>query len=49
LKESGLKLLRIPSAPTPHQIDELAKRHASRDKLHQTWLDFLYWDSALEA
>lgn len=48
LKESGLRLLRAPFVPTPHQIDELAKRHSTKDKLHQTWLDFLYWDSDLE-
>ena len=49
LKESGLKLLRKPFEPTPHQIDECAKRHASKDDLHETWMDFLYWDVALEA
>jgi hypothetical protein len=41
--------LRSPYEPSPHQIDEFAKRHASRDNLHKTWLDFLYWDADLEA
>ncbi len=49
LRESGLRLLRSPYEPSPHQIDEFAKRHASRDNLHKTWLDFLYWDADLEA
>ena len=49
LKQSGLKLLRAPAEPTPHQIDEMAKRHALKDDLHETWMDFLYWDATLEA
>ena len=49
LKQSGLHLLRRPSEPTPRQVDEAAKRHAPRDNLHKTWLDFLYWDASLEA
>ncbi len=49
LKQSGLHLLRRPSEPSPRQVDEAAKRHAPRDNLHKTWLDFLYWDASLEA
>ena len=49
LRESGLKLLCTPIEPTPHQIDEAAKRQAPREKLHRTWQDFLYWDASLEA
>ena len=41
--------LRKPTQPTPHQLDELAKRHAPKDNLHETWMDFLYWDSALDS
>ena len=48
LKASGFQLRRMPSEPTPHQLDDLAKRNSSKDNLHATWLDFLYWDSALE-
>ena len=48
LKRSGLHLRRHPGEPTPHQIDDAAKRHAPRDNLHKTWLDFLYWDADLE-
>ncbi len=49
LRESGLRLTHAPTEPTPHQIDDAAKRHAPRDNLHRTWLDFLYWDADLEA
>jgi len=48
LRESGFHLRRMPQEPTPHQLDELAKRSSAKDQLHGTWLDFLYWDSALE-
>ena len=49
LKQSGLRLRCYPVEPTPHQIDEAAKWHVSRENLHRTWLDFLYWDADLEA
>lgn len=49
LKQSGLRLRSVPAEPTPSQIDEAAKWHVSREKLHRTWLDFLYWDAQLEA
>ena len=49
LRESGLRLRRLPAEPAPHQVDDAAKRHAPRDNLHKTWLDFLYWDADLEA
>ena len=48
LKASGLRLLRAPYEPTPHQIDQCAKAHAAKDELHETWLDYLYWDTPLE-
>ncbi|HYZ62128.1 MAG TPA: HNH endonuclease [Acetobacteraceae bacterium] len=48
LRESGMRLLRKPEEPTPHQIDEMARRYAPKDNLHETWMDFLYWDAALE-
>ena len=49
LRESGLRLLRAPYVPTPHQIDDMAKKLSSKNNLHETWLDFLYWDSTLES
>ena len=40
--------MRKPFEPTPRQLDSIAKRlPVAKDALHQTWLDFLYWDSEL--
>jgi 5-methylcytosine-specific restriction endonuclease McrA len=49
LRESGMRLLCVPAEPTPHQIDEAAKRYSPRNNLHRTWHDFLYWDADLDA
>lgn len=50
VREAGLTLLRKPFEPSPYQLDQAAKRCGSlKDSLHETWLDFLYWDIALEA
>jgi 5-methylcytosine-specific restriction endonuclease McrA len=47
--EAGLKLMRKPVEPTPAQLDAAARRlPPGRGKLHQTWMDFLYWDSLLD-
>ena len=48
LQGSGLKLRRQPYQPSPHQLDECAKRLQYKDVLHASWLDYLYWDSTLE-
>lgn len=48
LKAAGLHLLRQPYQPTPQQLDACARRLQRKDDLHATWLDYLYWDSALE-
>ncbi|WP_046867702.1 HNH endonuclease [Microvirga massiliensis] len=48
LKQAGLRLLRQPFEPTPHQLDECARRLQHKDVLHESWLDYLYWDSALD-
>lgn len=49
LKQAGMKLLREPFVPSPHQLDASAKRLRHKDQLHESWLDYLYWDSTLEA
>jgi len=47
--EAGLKLMRAPFEPTPRQLDNIARRlPMAKDGLHQTWMDFLYWDCELE-
>ena len=48
LKQSGLTLRRPPFEPTPTQLDGIARRQPIPDNLHDTWLDYLYWDSTLE-
>jgi len=48
-KEAGMRLLRAPFESSPRQLDDIARRlPMAKDGLHQTWLDFLYWDSELE-
>jgi 5-methylcytosine-specific restriction endonuclease McrA len=48
-KQAGLKLLRQPFEPTAHQLNAAARRLPwSKEDLHQTWTDFLYWDAELE-
>ena len=43
-REAGMKLLRAPRAPSPHELDKIGRKLARVQKeLHQTWLDFLYW------
>ncbi|OAN54588.1 HNH endonuclease [Paramagnetospirillum marisnigri] len=47
-REAGMRLLRPPFEPNPHQLDMAAKGCADHSEtLHETWLDFLYWDIAL--
>ena len=46
--QAGLKLLRRPFEPTPWQIDASARQVAAiKEDLHQTWMDYLYWDTEL--
>ena len=40
--------MRRPFEPTPMQLDAIARKQPAPDNLHETWLDYLYWDSALE-
>ncbi|VDC30111.1 HNH endonuclease [Pseudogemmobacter humi] len=47
--QAGMKLLRPPFEPTVHQLDRAARSlPVPRGDLHQTWMDFLYWDAELE-
>ncbi|MDO9707190.1 HNH endonuclease [Paracraurococcus lichenis] len=48
-RQAGMRLLREPREPSPHELDSAARRlHWATTDLHQTWLDFLYWDSEIE-
>ncbi|MCE4223516.1 HNH endonuclease [Methylobacterium sp. C25] len=50
LDQSGMNLRRKPFEPSPYQLDAIARRlPKAKNELHNTWLDFLYWDSPLES
>ncbi len=48
LKHSGLSLNRVPRQPNAEEM-QAAGRRFPPNHLHQSWMDFLYWDSELEA
>ena len=47
LREAGLPLQRYPSEPTTFELQENG-RGFPPGYLHESWRDFLYWDSELE-
>ncbi len=48
LHRSGLSLSRPPRAPDAEQLRNMGRRFPP-NYLHESWLDFLYWDAELEA
>lgn len=48
LKHSGLGLARAPHQPSPAEM-QTAGRRFPPNHLHQSWMDFLYWDAELDA
>ncbi|TVQ55397.1 MAG: HNH endonuclease [Rhodobacteraceae bacterium] len=49
LKQAGMQLRRKPFEPSPFELDAIARRIPFiHGELHNTWLDFLYWDAELE-
>ncbi len=48
LKQSGLHLRRKPVRPTPEQLQNTGRKFPP-NHLHDSWMDFLYWDAELEA
>jgi 5-methylcytosine-specific restriction endonuclease McrA len=49
LKRAGMRLIRPPFEPTPFELDAAARRlPQTMNQLHQTWMDFLYWDSEID-
>jgi len=46
-KEAGMALRRVANRPTAHQLQE-AGRAFPPNYLHESWRDFLYWDSELD-
>jgi 5-methylcytosine-specific restriction endonuclease McrA len=48
LKQSGLRLSRPPRRPTVDELQNCGRRFPP-NHLHESWLDYLYWDAELEA
>jgi len=48
LKQSGLRLARAPRPPSPEDMRN-AGRKFPPNHLHESWMDYLYWDAELEA
>ena len=46
LKASGMQLHKAPCAPTPAEMLAIG-RHFPPGHLHESWVDFLYWDAEL--
>jgi 5-methylcytosine-specific restriction endonuclease McrA len=47
LQKLGLKLKKIPHIPSNYELKEIGRMFPP-NFLHQSWNDFLYWDSELE-
>jgi 5-methylcytosine-specific restriction endonuclease McrA len=48
LRQSGLHLRRPPHQPSPEEMQNAGRRFPP-NYLHQSWMDFLYWDAELDA
>ncbi len=48
LKASGMRLKRPARQPTPEDMHAVGRRFPP-GHLHDSWMDFLYWDAELEA
>lgn len=48
LKQSGMKLRKKPVRPDPEQLRNAGRRFPP-NHLHDSWVDFLYWDAELDA
>ena len=48
LRQSGLYLRKPPHAPAPEEMQQIGRRFPP-NYLHESWMDFLYWDAELEA
>jgi 5-methylcytosine-specific restriction endonuclease McrA len=48
LRQSGLTLRRPPRQPTAEEMQAHGRRFPP-NHLHESWMDYLYWDAELEA
>ena len=47
LARSGMRPLRLPRMPSAHELQDIGRRYPP-NYLHQSWGDFLYWDTELD-
>ena len=48
LKQVGMKLHRKPRKPTSRELQNIGRKFPP-NHLHESWMDFLYWDAELQA
>ena len=48
LRQAGMRLARVPRAPTAEEMQSHGRRFPP-NHLHESWMDYLYWDAELEA
>ena len=48
LRNSGMRLRRAPRRPTPEEMHAVGRRFPP-NFLHESWMDYLYWDAELES
>jgi 5-methylcytosine-specific restriction endonuclease McrA len=48
LRKAGMSLRRQPRRPTPEQLQNIGRKFPP-NHLHDSWMDYLYWDAELEA
>ncbi|MCC6007044.1 MAG: HNH endonuclease [Rhodobacteraceae bacterium] len=48
LREAGMRLRKPPRRPTAEELRNMGRRFPP-NLLHESWLDYLYWDAELEA
>ncbi|MEO1000254.1 MAG: HNH endonuclease [Pseudomonadota bacterium] len=48
LAQSGMRLRRKPYEPSPEQLQNVGRKFPP-NYLHESWMDFLYWDAELDA
>ena len=48
LRDSGLSLRKTPRCPAAEELKNMGRRFPP-NHLHDSWVDFLYWDAELEA
>ena len=48
VREAGMKMLRKPIQPSNHLLQKVGRTFPP-NYLHESWRDFLYWDSELDA